>query len=171
LLVAEDRLAMPKRSPRIKLFEWRVIKIRSTPAALVGYFTAANADDAIKRAIVEREISDPLTQSRLAAQKVREIERLDINDAKEGSEMDISRLRPPAGRDERLVSRPSRPFFSKQASRRSSAIALPSNGTRIVAPSPLTSRTFDFRRLSLKERSANAIVTPFVSAKALASTD
>jgi hypothetical protein len=25
------------------------------PAALVGYFTAANADDAIKRAIVERE--------------------------------------------------------------------------------------------------------------------
>jgi hypothetical protein len=35
---------------------------------LIGYFTAANADDAIKRAIVEREISDPLT-----AQKVREI--------------------------------------------------------------------------------------------------
>ena len=65
--------AMPKRSPREKLFEWRVIKIRSTPAALVGYFTAANADDAIKRAIVEREISDPLTQSRLAAQRVREI--------------------------------------------------------------------------------------------------
>ena len=62
---------MPKRSPREKLFEWRVIKIRSTPAALVGYFTAANADD--KRAIVEREISDPLTQSRLAAQRVREI--------------------------------------------------------------------------------------------------
>jgi hypothetical protein len=45
----------------------------SKSAALVGYFTAANADDAIKRAIVEREISDPLTQSRLAAQKVREI--------------------------------------------------------------------------------------------------
>ena len=65
--------ARPKRTPRIKLFEWRVIKIRSTPAALVGYFTAANADDAIKRAIVEREISDPLTQSRLTAQKGREI--------------------------------------------------------------------------------------------------
>jgi hypothetical protein len=65
--------AMPKRSPRIKLFEWRVIHIKSTPATLIGYFTAANADDAIKRAIVEREISDPLTQSRLAAQKVREI--------------------------------------------------------------------------------------------------
>ena len=65
--------AMPKRSPRIKLFEWRVIRIKKTPAELVGYFTAANANDAIKRAIVEREISDQLTQSRRAAQKVREI--------------------------------------------------------------------------------------------------
>jgi hypothetical protein len=43
------------------------------PARLIGYFEGASADDAIKRAIVEREISDPLTQSRLAAQKVREI--------------------------------------------------------------------------------------------------
>ena len=64
---------MPRRSPRIKLFEWRVIKIRSTPAALVGYFTAANADDAIKRAIAEREISSPHEQARLAAQRVKEI--------------------------------------------------------------------------------------------------
>src|SRR4030088_1353526 len=66
---------MPKRSPRIKLFEWRVIQLRAPPARLIGYFQAANADDAIKRAIVEREISDPLMQSRLAAQKVREIRR------------------------------------------------------------------------------------------------
>jgi hypothetical protein len=36
-------------------------------------FHSRHADDAIKRAIVEREISDPLTQSGLAAQKVREI--------------------------------------------------------------------------------------------------
>jgi hypothetical protein len=36
------------------------------------HFKAATADDAI-RPIAEREISDPLTQSRLAAQKVREI--------------------------------------------------------------------------------------------------
>jgi hypothetical protein len=34
---------MIPRSPRIKPFEWRVIKIRSTPATLVGYFKAANA--------------------------------------------------------------------------------------------------------------------------------
>jgi hypothetical protein len=65
--------AMPKRSPRIKLFEWRVIQLKATPARLIGYFEGASADDAIKRAIVEREIGDPLTQSRLAAQKVREI--------------------------------------------------------------------------------------------------
>jgi hypothetical protein len=37
--------------------EARVIKIRSTPAALVGYFTAANADDAIKRAIARDQRS------------------------------------------------------------------------------------------------------------------
>ena len=66
-------LGMPKRSPRIKLFEGRVIQLRATPTRLTGYFEGASADDAIKRAIVEREISDPHTQSRLAAQKVREI--------------------------------------------------------------------------------------------------
>jgi hypothetical protein len=65
--------AMPKRTPRIKLFEWRVIQLRATPARLIGYFEGASADGAIKRAIVEREISNPLTQSRLTAQKVREI--------------------------------------------------------------------------------------------------
>jgi hypothetical protein len=61
---------MPKRSPREKLFEWRVIKIRSTPGTLIGYFKAATAADAIQAAIAERGISDPLTQSRLAAQRV-----------------------------------------------------------------------------------------------------
>jgi hypothetical protein len=65
--------AMPKRSPRIKLFEWRVIQLKATPARLIDYFKGASAEDAIKQAIVEREISDPLTQSRLAAYKVREI--------------------------------------------------------------------------------------------------
>ena len=65
--------AMPKRSPRIKLFEWRVIQLKATPARLIGYFKGASADDAIKRAILDREITDQLTQSRLAAQKVREV--------------------------------------------------------------------------------------------------
>jgi hypothetical protein len=52
--------------------EWHVVQLRATPARLIGCFEGASADDAIKRAFVEREISDPLTQSRLAAQKVRE---------------------------------------------------------------------------------------------------
>ena len=65
--------AMPKRSPRSKLFEWRVIRIKKTPAALVGYFTAADADQAIKAAIERYEINDPHQQAKLAAQKVREI--------------------------------------------------------------------------------------------------
>jgi hypothetical protein len=50
-----------------------VTRIRNTPAYVVGYFNGTTAAEAIKRAIVEREIDDPLTQSRLAAQKVREI--------------------------------------------------------------------------------------------------
>jgi hypothetical protein len=43
-LRAAPALTMLKRSPREKLFEWRVIKIRSTPATLIGYFKAATAD-------------------------------------------------------------------------------------------------------------------------------
>jgi hypothetical protein len=42
---------MPKRPPRIKLFEWRVIQLKATPARLIGYFKGASAEDAI---IVER---------------------------------------------------------------------------------------------------------------------
>lgn len=64
---------MPKRSPRETLFEWRVVRIKSSPAAIIGYFNAPDAEAAIKQAIAEREISDPLLQARLAAQKVREI--------------------------------------------------------------------------------------------------
>jgi hypothetical protein len=30
--------AMPKRSPRSKLFEWRVIQLKATPTRLIGYF-------------------------------------------------------------------------------------------------------------------------------------
>jgi hypothetical protein len=82
---------MPKRSPRIKLFEWRIIRLRATPAQLIGYFEGASADDAIKRAIVEREISDPLTPSVSRAGGARDRHMIkrdpDINDGKEWSEM------------------------------------------------------------------------------------
>jgi hypothetical protein len=47
--------------------------MRHSRKRLRSLFKGANADDAIKAAIAEREISAPVTQSRLAAQKVREI--------------------------------------------------------------------------------------------------
>ena len=53
---------MPKRSPRIKLFEWRVIQLRATPARLIGYFEGANANDAIEAAIERHEISSPMSK-------------------------------------------------------------------------------------------------------------
>jgi predicted chitinase len=65
--------AMPKKSPREKLFEWRVVRIKSTPAAIVGYVQAPDAEQAIKAAIERYEISSPIEQARLAAQCVKEI--------------------------------------------------------------------------------------------------
>lgn len=70
-----------------------------------------------------------------------------------------------------LVSLPCRLFFSKHVSRRPSAAMLPSSGTRNVAPSPLTSRISAECILSLRSRSAKAMVTPLDSANAFASTD
>jgi hypothetical protein len=64
---------MPKDSPRPKQFEWRVVRIKSTPAAIVGYVQAPDAEQAIKTAIERYEISSPIDQARLAAQRVKEI--------------------------------------------------------------------------------------------------
>jgi hypothetical protein len=58
-----------KRSQRSKLFEWRVIQLKATPARLIGYFEGANANDAIEAAIERHEISSPHEQARLAAQR------------------------------------------------------------------------------------------------------
>jgi hypothetical protein len=58
---------MSKRSPRSKLFEWRITRIRGTPAAFVGYVQAADAEQAIRAAISEYEITNPHEQARLAA--------------------------------------------------------------------------------------------------------
>ena len=64
---------MPKRSPREKLFEWRVIHIKSTPARLIGYVQAPDAVQAVKEAIARYGIDNPQEQARLAAQRVKEI--------------------------------------------------------------------------------------------------
>ena len=64
---------MSKRSPRSKLYEWRITRIRSTPAALIGYVQAPDADQAVKEAIANYEVGKPHEQARLAAQRVKEI--------------------------------------------------------------------------------------------------
>jgi hypothetical protein len=60
---------MSKRSPRSKLYEWRITRIRSTPAAFIGYVQASDAEQAVKEAIAKYEISKPHEQPRLAAQR------------------------------------------------------------------------------------------------------
>jgi hypothetical protein len=50
------------------------VRIRGTPAALVGYAQAPDAAQAIKEAITKYGISNPLVQLRLAAQRVKEID-------------------------------------------------------------------------------------------------
>jgi hypothetical protein len=69
--------AMPKRpssrTPRQTLFEWRVVRLKKSPAALIGYVTAPDQEQAIKKAIEAFGISDPVRQSRLSAYKVREV--------------------------------------------------------------------------------------------------
>ena len=64
---------MSKRSLRSKLYEWRITRIRGTPAAFIGYVEAPDAEQAIQAAISRYEISSPHEQARLAAQRVREV--------------------------------------------------------------------------------------------------
>ena len=56
-----------------KLFQWRIIRIKASPAAVLGHVNAPDADQAIKQAIREFGITDPEQQKRLAAQPVKEI--------------------------------------------------------------------------------------------------
>jgi hypothetical protein len=66
---------MSKRPPPQKLYQWRIIRIRSTPAALIGHVQTPDAEQAIKEAIREFGITDPGQQKRLAAQMVKEVTR------------------------------------------------------------------------------------------------
>jgi hypothetical protein len=53
-----------------KDFEWRITRIKSTPAAYVGRVHAPDAQSAIKKVIVEFEITDREHQKRLVARRV-----------------------------------------------------------------------------------------------------
>jgi hypothetical protein len=61
------------RNPAAPLYEWRVVRLKSTPAALIGYVNAPDQEQAIKKAIESFGIKDPQQQSRLSAYKIREV--------------------------------------------------------------------------------------------------
>jgi hypothetical protein len=50
-----------------------IIRIKKTPAALLGYVNAPDQEQAIQKAIESFGVSDPLQQSRLSAIKVNEV--------------------------------------------------------------------------------------------------
>jgi|GraSoiStandDraft_4_1057263.scaffolds.fasta_scaffold2489546_1 hypothetical protein len=61
------------RSPKQTLYEWRVVRLKKSPAALIGYVNAPNQEQGIKKAIESFGIRDPQHQSRLSAYKIREV--------------------------------------------------------------------------------------------------
>ena len=63
---------MPKISdpcpsvPHVRtLFEWRISRIRATPARLIGYVQEPDAEQAVKEAIAQYGIDNPQEQARL----------------------------------------------------------------------------------------------------------
>ena len=54
-----------------QLANWVIVRIKGTPAALIGHVEAADAESAIAEAIRLFHITDPEQQKRLAARRVR----------------------------------------------------------------------------------------------------
>ena len=59
--------AKPVAAP---LHQWRISRIKSTPAITLGTVDAVDAEQAIKTAIEKFGITDPWKQSRLVAQRI-----------------------------------------------------------------------------------------------------
>jgi len=53
-----------------KLATWAIVRIKGTPAAVIGHVKAADAASAIEEAIKRFGISEPEQQRRLAARRV-----------------------------------------------------------------------------------------------------
>jgi len=60
---------MPKKAKPKKLYSWRILRIRGTPAAFIGIVDAPDKESAIKKAIEEFQITNPDHQKRLMAQR------------------------------------------------------------------------------------------------------
>jgi hypothetical protein len=54
-----------------KQYSWHIYRLRGTPAQFIGSVEASDEATAIKKAIEEFKIIDPLIQKRLLAQRVR----------------------------------------------------------------------------------------------------
>jgi hypothetical protein len=52
------------------LHQWRISRLKSTPAITLGMVEAADAEGAIKAAVEKFGITDPWQQSRLVAQRI-----------------------------------------------------------------------------------------------------
>jgi hypothetical protein len=65
------RVPTPATTP---IFEWRIVRLKASPAALIGYVNAPDQEQAIAKAIKAFGITDPVRQSRLSAYKVREVQ-------------------------------------------------------------------------------------------------
>jgi hypothetical protein len=51
------------KRPDQKIYEWRITRICATPAALIGYVEASDAEEAIKEAIRACGITNPDARS------------------------------------------------------------------------------------------------------------
>jgi hypothetical protein len=55
------------QQPVLTMPSWRISMIKATPAVIIGYVEAPDAESAIKKAIEEFKITDPQKQRRLIA--------------------------------------------------------------------------------------------------------
>jgi len=63
-------MSRPKKSAAAgKLHAWAIYRIKSTPAALLGYIEATDEQSAIRKAIGEFHVTSPQVQKRLLAMR------------------------------------------------------------------------------------------------------
>ena len=59
----------PKKAATGKLHAWAIYRIKSAPAALLGYIEAADEESAIQKAIGEFNVTNRKVQKRLLARR------------------------------------------------------------------------------------------------------
>jgi hypothetical protein len=58
-------------SKKANEFRWSIYRIRKSPAELLGWATAKDADSALKKYLAERDLTDPREVKRLYAMRER----------------------------------------------------------------------------------------------------